>query len=86
MQKYIFGERNGIYIIDLQKTLKKFREAYAYVRDLAAGGGTLLMVVKVRLLCKQASRVAPSCSALPIRLAFFIRPCVRGDNRRFPGA
>jgi len=39
MQKYIFGERNGIYIIDLQKTLKKFREAYAYVRDLAAGGG-----------------------------------------------
>src|SRR5260221_9618701 len=44
MQKYIFGERNGIYIIDLQKTLKKFREAYAYVRDLAAGGGTPLMV------------------------------------------
>jgi len=35
MQKYIFGERNGIYIIDLQKTLKKFREAYAFVRDLA---------------------------------------------------
>lgn len=44
MQKYIFGERNGIYIIDLQKTLKKFREAYAYVRDLAAGGGTVLFV------------------------------------------
>jgi small subunit ribosomal protein S2 len=44
MQKYIFGERNGIYIIDLQKTLKKFREAYAYVRDLAAGGGTMLFV------------------------------------------
>src|SRR5678816_2515060 len=40
----IFGERNGIYIIDLQKTLKKFREAYAYVRDLAAGGGTVLFV------------------------------------------
>jgi len=44
MQKYIFGERNGIYIIDLQKTLKKFREAYAYVRDLAASGGTMLFV------------------------------------------
>ena len=44
MQKYIFGERNGIYIIDLQKTLKKFREAYGYVRDLAASGGTLLFV------------------------------------------
>ena len=44
MQKYIFGERNGIYIIDLQKTLKKFREAYAYMRDLAATGGTVLFV------------------------------------------
>ena len=44
MQKYIFGERNGIYIIDLQKTLKKFREAYAFVRDLAAGGGSMLFV------------------------------------------
>jgi small subunit ribosomal protein S2 len=44
MQKYIFGERNGIYIIDLQKTLKKFREAYAYLRDLAAGGGSMLFI------------------------------------------
>jgi small subunit ribosomal protein S2 len=44
MQKYIFGERNGIYIIDLQKTLKKFREAYGFVRDLAASGGNLLFV------------------------------------------
>ncbi len=44
MQKYIFGERNGIYIIDLQKTLKKFREAYAFVRDLASRGGSVLFV------------------------------------------
>jgi small subunit ribosomal protein S2 len=44
MQKYIFGERNGIYIIDLQKTLKKFREAYAFVRDLAANGGLVLFI------------------------------------------
>ena len=44
MQKYIFGERNGIYIIDLQKTLKKFREASVFVRDLAANGGVLLFV------------------------------------------
>ena len=44
MQKYIFGERNGIYIIDLQKTLKKFREGYAFVRDLASGGGTMLFI------------------------------------------
>ncbi len=44
MAKYIFGERNGIYIIDLQKTLKKFRDAYTFVRNLAASGGTLLFV------------------------------------------
>jgi small subunit ribosomal protein S2 len=44
MQKYIFGERNGIYIIDLQKTVKKFREACDFVRDLAAQGGTVLFV------------------------------------------
>ncbi|MFQ5519867.1 MAG: 30S ribosomal protein S2 [Candidatus Methylomirabilia bacterium] len=44
MAKYIFGERNGIYIIDLQKTLKKFREAFTFVRDLAANGGTMLFV------------------------------------------
>ncbi len=44
MQKYIFGERNGIYIIDLQKTLKKFRDAYSFVRDLSAQGGTMLFI------------------------------------------
>jgi len=44
MAKYIFGERNGIYIIDLQKTLKKFRDAYMFARDVATGGGSLLFV------------------------------------------
>jgi small subunit ribosomal protein S2 len=44
MRKYIFGERNGIYIIDLQKTLKQFQEACTFVRELAASGGTLLFV------------------------------------------
>ncbi len=44
MQEYIFTERNGIYIIDLQKTVKKFEEAYAFVRDLAANNGTLLFI------------------------------------------
>ncbi len=41
---YIFTERNGIYIIDLQKTVKKIDEAYNFVRDLAAGGEKLLFV------------------------------------------
>ena len=44
MAEYIFTERNGIYIIDLQKTVKKFDEAYMFVRDLAAENGTLLFV------------------------------------------
>jgi small subunit ribosomal protein S2 len=44
MKKYIFTERNGIYIIDLQKTVKKVEEAYNFVRELAANGGTILFV------------------------------------------
>ncbi|WP_163971246.1 30S ribosomal protein S2 [Oceanobacillus halotolerans] len=44
MKKYIFTERNGIYIIDLQKTVKKVDEAYNYVKDVAANGGTILFV------------------------------------------
>lgn len=44
MKPYIFTERNGIFIIDLQKTVKKIDEAYAYVRDVAANGGTILFV------------------------------------------
>ncbi len=44
MAEYIFTERNGIYIIDLQKTVKKLEEAYMFVRDLAADGGEILFV------------------------------------------
>ena len=44
MAEYIFAERNGIYIIDLQKTVKKVDEAYNFVRDLAADGGEILFV------------------------------------------
>ena len=44
MVKYIFTERNGIYIIDLQKTVKKLDEAYSFVRDVAADGGEILFV------------------------------------------
>ncbi|MCE7794577.1 30S ribosomal protein S2 [Salipaludibacillus sp. CUR1] len=44
MDRYIFTERNGIYIIDLQKTVKKVEEAFNFVRDLAAQGGTMLFV------------------------------------------
>lgn len=44
MDRYIFTERNGIYIIDLQKTVKKVEEAYNFVRELAADGGKVLFV------------------------------------------
>ena len=44
MAPYIYTERNGIYIIDLQKTVKKLEEAYNFVRDLAANGQSILFV------------------------------------------
>ena len=44
MAPYIYTERNGIYIIDLQKTVKKLEEAYYFVRELAANGESLLFV------------------------------------------
>jgi len=44
MKPYIFGARNGIYIIDLQQTVRMFKDAYGYVRDLTAEGGSILFV------------------------------------------
>ena len=44
MKRFIFGERNGIYIIDLQQTLSRIETAYSFVRDLVADGGTILFI------------------------------------------
>ena len=44
MAEYIFTERNGIYIIDLQKTVKKVEDAYMFVRDIVESGGEILFV------------------------------------------
>ncbi len=44
MRRFIFGERNGIYIIDLEQTLSRVDKAYGFVRDLVAGGGVLMFV------------------------------------------
>ena len=44
MRRFIFTERNGIHIIDLQQTVGRLSTAYDFVRDLAANGGTLLFV------------------------------------------
>ena len=61
MQEYIFTERNGIYIIDLQKTVKKFDEAYAFVRDLSAQGGTLLFVGTKKQAAEAIKEEATRC-------------------------
>lgn len=44
MKEYIFTERNGIYIIDLQKTVKKMEEAYEFIKNISAEGGSILFV------------------------------------------
>jgi len=44
MSEYIFAERNGIYIIDLQKTVKKLEEAYSFIREVSINGGEVLFV------------------------------------------
>jgi small subunit ribosomal protein S2 len=44
MKRFIFGERSGIYIIDLEQTLARIETAYAFVRDLVANGGTILFI------------------------------------------
>ncbi len=44
MKRFIYGERNGIYIIDLQQTLTRIETAYTFVRDLVADGGTILFI------------------------------------------
>jgi small subunit ribosomal protein S2 len=60
MKEYIFGERNGIYIIDLQKTLKMFKEASKFVSELAAAGKIVLFVGTKRqaqdAIAEEASR------------------------------
>lgn len=56
MKRYIFTERNGIYIIDLQKTVKKVEEAYNFTKNLAAEGGKILFVGtknKLKILLKK---------------------------------
>ncbi len=62
MKEYIFGERNGIYIIDLQKTLKLFKEAAKFVGEAAAQGKTLLFVGTKRQAQEAVAEEARRCS------------------------
>src|ERR1700693_4846127 len=61
MKEYIFGERNGIYIIDLQKTLKLFKDAMRYVAEAAAQGKTVLFVGTKRQAQEAISEEATRC-------------------------
>jgi small subunit ribosomal protein S2 len=61
MKEYIFGERNGIYIIDLQKTLKMFKEASKFVQDLAADGKIVLFVGTKRQAQDAIAEEATKC-------------------------
>src|SRR5499425_2656931 len=62
MKEYIFGERNGIYIIDLQKTLKLFKDAMRYVGEMAAEGKTVLFVGTKRQAQEAIAEEATRCS------------------------
>jgi small subunit ribosomal protein S2 len=61
MRPYIFTERNGIYIIDLQKTVKKVEEACSFVRQVATAGGTLLFVGTKKQAQESVAEEAERC-------------------------
>jgi small subunit ribosomal protein S2 len=63
MKEYIFGERNGIHIIDLQKTLKMFREASRFVGELTAQGRNILFVGTKRQAQEAVAEEAKRCGA-----------------------
>jgi len=63
MKQYIYGARNGIYIIDLQQTVRMFRDAYDFVRGVAASGGTVLFVGTKKQAQKAIMEEAQRCGS-----------------------
>ncbi len=61
MKRFIFGERNGIYIIDLKQTLERIDVAYSFVRDLIADNGTILFVGTKKQTQDPIARYAAQC-------------------------
>jgi small subunit ribosomal protein S2 len=61
MRRFIFGERNGIYIIDLHQTMRGIEKSYTFVRDLVAGGGTVLFVGTKKQTQDPVARYAAQC-------------------------
>jgi len=62
MRSYIFTERNGIHIIDLQQTIRRLRKAYDFVRDTAAEGGTILFVCTKKQGAENVQAQAERCA------------------------
>jgi len=61
MKRFIFGQRNGIYIIDLQQTMRQLYKAYGLVRDTVAAGGTILFVGTKKQSKEAVQREAERC-------------------------
>jgi small subunit ribosomal protein S2 len=61
MKRFIFGERNGIYIIDLNQTLQRIETAYTFTRDLVADGGTILFIGTKKQTQDPIARYAEAC-------------------------
>ena len=61
MKRFIFGERNGIYIIDLNQTLSRIETAYSFTRDLVADGGTILFIGTKKQTQDPIARYAQQC-------------------------
>jgi hypothetical protein len=66
MAEYIFTERNGIYIIDLQKSVKKLEEAYNFVRELSAEGKSVLFVVVADVVISWVTGAVVSSTQLSV--------------------
>ena len=64
MKEYIFTERNGIYIIDLQKTVKKIDTAYSFVQEVSANGGNVLFVGTKKQAQESIEQEAKRCGSL----------------------
>ena len=82
MAEYIFTERNGIYIIHLQKTVEKFEEAYMFVRELAAQGGSILFVGTKKQAAEAIKEEATRCGMYYVNNRWpGGTPVLHGDRR-----
>ncbi len=67
MARYIYTERNGIYVLDLQQTLKLLEVAYNYIRDLTASGGTIMFVGTKRQAQEAVVKQATRCGSFYVK-------------------